>query len=186
VESTSGRSPCIHAAPPQAVERLRGRPATELFGLLYRELHRMAGGLLRRHRAEVGVTTLVHESYLALHGRSARFPDEARFFAYVARVMRGVIVGHARASRALKRGGDTPFTSLDGEGAEAPSAERSRLEDALNTLAAADPDLSDLVDLRFFLGLSLRDIAALRGVSERTVQRDWDEARRYLQRLLAS
>lgn len=186
MESRHEGSASIHATPPQAAQQHHGRPAAELFGSLYRELHRMAGSLLRRHRGALGVTTLVHESYLALQARSPRFPDEPRFFAYVARVMRGVIVGHARASRALKRGGDTPFTTLDGEGGPAPAPERSRLVDALNALAAADPALSELVDLRFFLGLSLRDIAAVRGVSERTVQRDWDRARRYLQRLLAS
>jgi RNA polymerase sigma factor (TIGR02999 family) len=187
VPSRDKSLPWLPSTPaPLASQRPHGRPAAELFGLLYRELHRMAGGLLRRQRAALGATTLVHESYLALHARTARFPDEARFFAYVARVMRGVIVGHARASRALKRGGGTALAPLDGEGAPEPAAERSRLGDALDTLAATDPDLSELVDLRFFAGLSLRDIAAMRGVSERTVQRDWDEARRCLQRLLAS
>ncbi len=103
---------------------------------------------------------------------------------YAARVMRGLIIDHARNRRAQKRGGQFEITSLD---VEAPAnavddREMTRLSDALEDLAKVDASLTEIVDLKFFCGFSFAEIAAMRGVSERTVQRSWDKARIYLHR----
>ena len=137
----------------------------------------------------LGVTTLLHEAYLDISGRDkASFPDRARFMGYAARVMRGLIIEHARNRRAQKRGGQFEIASLDTDVAEnhpdAPTL--SRIGDAIDGLATIDPMLAQLVDLKFFCGFSFGEIAAMRGVSERTVQRDWEKARIYLHRTLRS
>ena len=161
------------------------RPSAELFAALYRELHRLARALLHGQGGQMtlGATTLLHEAYFRLSQRDARFPDRARFFAYAARAMRGMIVDHVRERRALKRGGEFHFTQLDTVMAdEIPDSadDLSRLDEALKTLEAADPALAELVDLKFFAGFSFGEIATMRQVSERTVQRDWAKARLYL------
>ncbi len=167
-------------------ERLDGRAPAELCAALYRELHRLAQSQLRGQPITMGATTLLHEAYLDLRSRAASFPDRARFFAYAARAMRGVIVDHARARRALKRGGAFHLTRCDAPGVgERPAEDLSGISDALDALAASDPRLAELVDLKFFCGFSLREIAAMRQVSERTAQRDWNKARLYLHRFLA-
>jgi RNA polymerase sigma factor (TIGR02999 family) len=156
-----------------------------LFSRLYAELHRMA----RRELVKSGVpvtisaTTLLHETYLDIAARDgASFPDRARFMAYAARVMRGLIIDHARSRLAQKRGGRFEFTTMNTDVGE-PSVddrELSRLSDALDELAKVEPSIAQIVDLKFFCGLSLGEIARLRNVSERTVQRGWDKARIYL------
>lgn len=166
-------------------------PAAErLFAALYEELHRLAERQLRRGGSDLslGATTLLHEAYLALSRSDASFPDQARFMGYVARAMRGLIIDYARRSRAQKRGGGafeitlTPEAAPAGSGADA--LELERLGDALDELSAFQPALAELVDLHFFGGLQFTEIAALRGVSERTVQRDWRKARLFLHRTL--
>jgi RNA polymerase sigma factor (TIGR02999 family) len=166
--------------------------ATEaLFGALYAELHRLARRELARQGIPVSLsaTTLLHEAYLDMAGRDgASFPDEARFLSYAARVMRGLIIDHVRNRRARKRGGEFELTSLPLE-AEEPAidcGELTRLSEALDELAKLDPTLAQVVDLKFFCGFSLSEIARLRGVSERTVQRHWDKARIYLHRSLSA
>jgi RNA polymerase sigma factor (TIGR02999 family) len=167
-------------------EELPGHSSAELFGALYRELHRLAQSQLRSSGVTLGATTLLHEAYLGLASREVSFPDRARFFAYAARAMRGLIVDHARARHALKRGGAFHLTAFEAEGAEErPAEDLPRLSEALDALGASDPLLAQLVDLKYFCGLSLREIAAMRGVSERTAQRDWNKARLYLHRALA-
>lgn len=165
------------------------RPTDALFSALYRELHRMARRELHRHAGvlSLGATTLLHETYLDLRGRGLAFPDRARFFAYAARAMRGLIVDRVRASRALKRGGEFQFTSFDTTGlpeAAAAAEDLGPLSDALDALAQAEPALAELVELKYFCGLSLAEIAALRGVTERTTQRHWDKARLFLRHAL--
>jgi RNA polymerase sigma factor (TIGR02999 family) len=168
-----------------------GAAARELFAALYQELHALAERHLRRSGAGItlGTTTLLHEAYLDLAGRaSARFPDRARFLAYASRVMRTLILDYVRRRRAKKRGGEFHITLSGGEDVvdqrSAASAQLDRLDDALDTLADVDRDLAELVDLHFFCGFSLVDIAALRGVSDRTVQRDWRKARLVLHGLM--
>jgi RNA polymerase sigma factor (TIGR02999 family) len=166
-------------------ERLQGSAPAELFGTLYGELHRLAQVQLRSSGVTLGATTLLHEAYLGLASGDATFPDRARFFAYAARAMRGLILDHVRARRALKRGGAFHLTALDTEAVgERPAEDLSDLSEALDALAASEPRLAELVDLKFFCGFSLGEIAAMRGVSERTAQRDWNKARLYLHRFL--
>ena len=162
------------------------RPATEaLFAALYSELHRLARRELARSGAQVSLsaTTLLHEAYLDISGREgSMFPDRARFMGYAARVMRGLIIDYARNRQAAKRGGRFEITSLGTDIGEsnAESAELERIGEALDELAGVDPDLAQIVDLKFFCGFSFVEIAAMRGVSERTVQRGWEKARLYL------
>lgn len=154
-----------------------------LFGELYRELHRLAAHALRRTGAStVSATTLLHDAYLDLAAGHPEFADEARFFAYASRAMRGLVIDHIRERRALKRGGAFHMTSLDTElGESVPAAEDiERLSDALGELERVDPALAQLVDLKFFCGFTLKQIAEQRGTSERTVQRDWQKARLFL------
>ena len=164
------------------------RTAEALFSALYRELHRIARRELHRGGGAMtlGATTLLHETYLDLRSRGLRFDDRNRFFAYAARAMRGLIVDHYRARRALKRGGAFELTSFDATGFEPPAAPAApelpleQLGDALDALARAEPALAELVDLKYFCGFSLSEIAVMRGVTERTVQRHWDRARLFL------
>ncbi len=171
-----------------AAQRGDGAAAQALFASLYRELHRLARKQLYAHAGglTLGATTLLHEAYLDLSGRGVAFPDRARFFAYAARAMRGLIVDHVRERRALKRGGEFQLTTLDADKADAaqPMDDLAPLSDALDALAQSDPALAELVDLKFFCGLSFAEIAAMREVSERTVQRDWAKARLFLHELL--
>jgi RNA polymerase sigma factor (TIGR02999 family) len=103
---------------------------------------------------------------------------------YAARVMRGLIIDHARSKHAVKRGGQFEITSLATEVAEnlADERELTLVSEALDKLAKIEPSLAEVVDLKFFCGFSFADIAAMRGVSERTVQRQWEKARIYLHR----
>ena len=158
-----------------------------LFSNLYAELHRLARyELARRGRpASLSVTTLLHEAYLDMAGREgASFPDRARFMGYATRVMRGLIIDHARTRAALKRGGDFEITSLTTDiGANSADAkELSAISDALDQLEKIEPELAQVVDLKFFCGCSFAEIAALKNLSERTVQRKWEKARIYLRR----
>ena len=163
--------------------------ADELFTRLYRELHSLAEHHLRRSGGEMtlGATTLLHEAYLDIAGReTAGFPDRSRFLAYASRAMRGLIIDYGRRRRAQKRGGEFQITASGAEAlADAPVAEPlEELGDALDALARAAPDLAQLVDLHFFCGFTFAELARLRGVSERTVQRDWRKARLLLHRTL--
>jgi RNA polymerase sigma factor (TIGR02999 family) len=160
-----------------------------LFAALYDELHRLAQALLRRNGGSVTIsaTTLLHEVYLDLAGRpGVSFPDRGRFLGYASRAMRGLIIDYVRHRGASKRGGDLTITSLeDGHApAAAPSGDLDPLGAALDELATLDPPLASLVDLRFFCGFSLVEIAQMRGVSERTVRRDWAKARTLLHQSL--
>mgnify|MGYP001083943018 CR=1 FL=1 len=152
-----------------------------LFTTLYHELHRVARRQLRADSAGVtlGATTLLHECYLDMAGRAAAFPDQRRFIAYAAHAMRGLIVDYIRERRALKRGGEFHLTALDTRVAESiPEVDDTvRLSEALDQLLGTDAALAELVELKFFCGFSFAEIAAMRGVSERTVQRDWQKAR---------
>lgn len=133
----------------------------------------------------MGATTLLHEAYLDMAGREGpAFPDRARFMGYAARVMRGLIIDHARNRRAQKRGGQFEITSLATEVAESAvdCRELTRVSEALEELAKVDPPLAEIVDLKFFCGFSFAEIAGMQGVSERTVQRNWEKARIYLHR----
>lgn len=106
--------------------------------------------------------------------------------AYASRVMRGLIIDHVRGRQAQKRGGEFEITSISGDVADAVAGgqDLTRIGDALDELAMVDPRLAQVVDLKFFRGLSFAEIAVMQAVSERTVQRDWEKARIYLHRAL--
>jgi RNA polymerase sigma factor (TIGR02999 family) len=161
-----------------------------LFALFYSELHQLAESNLRKAgELTLGATTLIHEAYLNITGREdLSFVDRARFLAYASRAMRGLTIDYARRRRAAKRGGGLQITLADEESPSAEtvrtSEELERLDDALNELAKLEPALAELVDLHFFAGFSFIEIAGLRGVSDRTVQRDWRKARLLLHHAL--
>ena len=163
--------------------------ADALFSTLYNELHRMAKRELARWGAplSLNVTTLLHEAYLDISAREGKsFPDRPRFMGYAARVMRGLIIDHARNRNAIKRGRQFEITSLKTDSGEnvVDAKELTSISDALDELAKVEPKLAELVDLKFFCGFSFAEIAALSNVSERTVQRKWEKARIYLHRTI--
>jgi len=172
----------------QSAEQGDARSREELFTVLYGELHRLAQRELRRNAAlTMSPTTLLHETYLNLSGRrTGVFPDRARFLAYAARAMRGLLIDYIRSRRAQKRGGAFEITALPSELPErAPADEQLEgIGEALESLGAVEPRLAQIVDLKFFCGFSFGEIAQLLGISERTAQRDWDKARILLQRHL--
>lgn len=160
-----------------------------LFAALYDELRRLAEHHLRRGEAGLTLspTTLLHEAYLSIgRHQDLAFPDRSRFFAYASRAMRWLVIDYARRKRARRRGPEFEITLSEGkevaDGSE--TEELARLGDALDQLARVSPELAELVDLHFFCGFSLGEIAGLRGVSERTAQRDWRKARLVLHDLL--
>ena len=163
----------------------------KLFAILYHELHQLAEHNLRRAGSALtlGTTTLLHETYLNIAGREKLgFAERSRFLAYAARAMRGLVIDYARSRRAMKRGRQFEIT-LEND-APAPgqpiqtNAELERLGEALGELGQLEPALAELVDLHFFCGFSFVEIAELRGVSERTVRRDWRKARLLLHQAL--
>lgn len=160
--------------------------ADALFSALYAELHELARRQLAGSgRSTFGPTTLLHEAYLNMAGREGRaFPDRNRFMGYAAKVMRGLVIDHVRSRAAQKRGGGLRITTLDDQNgaAAADDGEVLRVGEALEELGEAEPELADVVDLKFFCGFSFGEIAAMRSVSERTVQRQWEKARMYLHR----
>lgn len=155
-----------------------------LFSALYSELRRLAKYELARRGAPLSLsaTTLLHKAYIEIAGRDGTsFPDRNRFMGYAARVMRGLIIDHARSRRAQKRGGQFEITSLGVEIENAADDKQlARISEALDELAKAEPALAEIVDLKFFCGFSFVEIAAMRDVSERTIQRQWEKARIYL------
>jgi len=158
-----------------------------LFSSLYDDLHRLARRELARNGSamSLGVTTLLHEAYLDIAGRDgAMFPDRGSFMGYAARVMRGLIIDHVRSGYAQKRGGRFEITSARTDILEniATAEQLTEVSEALDALASMDASLAELVDLKFFCGFSFGEIGAMRGVSERTVQRQWEKARIYLHR----
>ena len=171
-----------------------GNASEALFAELYRELRGLARRELARSGpgAALGATSLLHEAYLDIAQREGMaFPDRARFLGYAARVMRGLIIDGLRRRQARKRGGGFEITSIDGKDVDGATPngeaeEMERLGRALDELAAVEPEIAQVVDLKFFCGFTFTEIASLRGVSERTVQRQWDKARIYLRHALRS
>lgn len=171
--------------PPGGLDPSEGE---RLFVALYDDLRRLARRELARrgHNITLGATTLLHEAYLDMSSRGVVFPDRARFMGYAARAMRGLIIDYARRRHAQKRGGLFELTSLQTTIANrlTDANELQQISDALDELAAVEPALAQIVDLKFFCGFSFAEIGAMRGVSERTVQRSWEKARLYLHRAL--
>jgi RNA polymerase sigma factor (TIGR02999 family) len=160
-----------------------------LMPLVYAELRRLARDYLRRERPghTLQPTALVHEAYLRLVRQSdVDWQSRAHFFGIAARMMRRILIDHARAHLADKRGGGPRPLSLD-ETIHTPAdraAELVALDDALERLAELDPRKGRVVELRFFGGLTAAEAAAFLEVSEKTVKRDWQIARLWLHREL--
>jgi RNA polymerase sigma-70 factor (ECF subfamily) len=179
------------ASPNQVTELLarwsHGEEAAreKLVPLVYDELRRVARRCLAGQPQDQTLqsTALVHEAYLRLVGRSeVHWQNRVHFFAVAARLMRGILVDHARMRHAAKRGGSNLTLTLDD--ALAPPKQRAldlvALDDALNALATLDPKQGQLVELRFFAGLSIEDTSHVMGLSPATVKREWATARAWL------
>ena len=165
--------------------------ADALFGTLYAELHRLARRELHRRGpiGGLGVTTLLHVAYISISAKEGTvFADEARFMGYAARVMRGLIIDDVRRRRSEKRGGLFEITSLGTDNAIGALTPQSlvQISDALDELADVEPDLAEIVDLKFFCGFSFAEIATMRRVSERTIQRNWEKGRLYLHQAITN
>lgn len=159
-----------------------------LFATLYEELRRIAAGQLRGDDA-MRSTSLVHEAFLKLaqHGHM-QVNDRDHFFAVAARVMRQIVIDHVRTRVSARRGGHVQFAPLDTTAMQAVAEERGEevlaLDAALIRLAHVDAQLAALVELRFYAGLDLGQIASVQERSERSLKRDWRRARAFLQREL--
>lgn len=171
----------------EAAERKDPGAPEALFTALYAELHRIARRELARQgwNVTLGATSLLHEAYMDLSKvDGGKFPDRQHFMAYAGKVMRGLIIDYARHRQAQKRGGNFELTAISTDVADsvANADELTEVSAALDELATVDRDLADVVDLKFFCGFSFAEIAAMKGISERTVQRNWQKARLYLHR----
>ncbi|WP_433972962.1 ECF-type sigma factor [Tunturiibacter lichenicola] len=158
------------------------------FNALSVRLYRLAKFLVARHAInELSETALLHDAYVQMASRTAPpFVNEMHFTRYVSRVMKSLIVDHARNRNALKRGGSFEITHLVDEIAYPPPHTREiiTIRHTLIQLAKAQPELAELVDLKFFHGFSFAEIAVMQEVSERTVQRKWEKARMYMRSLI--
>ncbi len=168
-----------------------GDPAAlnELLPLVYAELHRLAHFYMSQERSghTLQTSALVNEAYLHLIDASGiDWHDRAHFFAVSAKIIRQVLMQHARARDARKRGGANIKVGLDDAFIPSPQrdADLIALDDALNALAESDPREASIVEMRFFGGLSEAETASVLGVSDRTVRREWDHARAWLLREL--
>ena len=161
----------------------------KLMPLVHRELHRLAQGYMVQERPghTLQTTALVNEAYLRLvDAGKVNFQNRAHFFAISAQLMRRILVEFARRHASLKRGGEVPRVSL--EESLVVYGERGTdlvaLDDALGGLANLDPQQSRIVELKFFGGLSIDEIAEVLGIGHATVERDWKLARAWLRRQL--
>ena len=163
-----------------------------LLPLVYEELHRQAVRFFRRERAghTLQPTALVSEVYLRLVNQDeVNWQNRAHFFAIAARMMRRILVSHARSRQAEKRGGSGALQITLAEGvAAAPQRALNllALDEALETLETFDPEKSRMVELRFFSGLSVEETAEVMGVSPRTIDRQWRTARAWLHRQISA
>lgn len=161
-----------------------------LLPMVYDELRRQA----RRHMRNqppghtLQATALVHETYLRLvGGEPVEWRDRAHFFRVAAKAMRSILVDHARARRAAKRGGGALHVSLgaaDSGGRDSPELDVAALDEALERFTEIDPEKCRLVELRYFAGLSIEEAAEVLGTSPATVKRQWNTARAWLRREL--
>src|SRR5580765_5703024 len=163
----------------------------DLVPLVYRELQRRAGAYLRRERPDhtLQPTALVHEAFMRLMGQDrVAWQNRAHFFAMAAQMMRRILVDHAREHQAAKRPGAHLKVLLDdGIGAAHPPAcELMMVDEALVELARIDPRQGQIVELRYFGGLSEQEVAAVLSVSRATVTREWQTARAWLYRRLTT
>jgi RNA polymerase sigma factor (TIGR02999 family) len=160
------------------------RAAEELLPLVYEELRRLAAAKMAQQPGQtLQATALVHEAWLKLAGNGdSRWKDRQHFFRAAAEAMRQILIDRARRRLRLRHGGGGPQMDLDELAIAAPEKEEVllQLDDALSQLKTASPERAEIVNLRFFAGLSEGEIAELLGISERSVQRQWSYARAWL------
>jgi RNA polymerase sigma factor (TIGR02999 family) len=161
-----------------------------IFPLIYNDLHRIAEGCMRSERCDhtLQPTALIHELYLRhVHGQQLAYSNRGHFFALAARIMRRILVDHARANRAAKRG-PAMKTSLD-ENLSATAEQEGivvQLDDALTQLAKEDETKERLVEMRFFAGMTAEDIAEYLGMPVHTVRRELRTSQAWIRRLIES
>jgi RNA polymerase sigma factor (TIGR02999 family) len=159
-----------------------------LLPMVYSELHRMAAGYLRRERVDhtLQPTALINEAYLRLVGSSnISWESRAHFFGIAARVMRRILVDHARQHQADKRGADfqkVPIDAANEPGSKPEAVDLVALDAALSRLAELDPEQSKLVELRYFAGLTIEEAAETMSLSVATARRRWTSAKAWLRR----
>src|SRR5437773_5543270 len=182
----------VPSSPPHEITQLlaewsEGNQAAldKLYPLVYRELRRLAHGYLKRERKghTLQTTALINEAYLRLvDQKHIHWANRSHFFGISARIMRRILIDHARRYGYQKRGGDAQRISLDEVAmvAKARARELLMLDEALNSLAQMDPRRSQVVELRYFGGLNNEEIAVVLKISENTVTRDWNMARAWL------
>ena len=182
--------------PPNVTELLRNwsdgdkQAQEKLFQIVYSELHRQASRYLRHEHPGLSLQTtdLIHEAYLRLiNQQHVDWQNRLHFFAIAAKVMRRILVDHVRSRQAAKRGGSDIRLPLEDAMVGLPGQDLDfvALDEALTRLAAMDQQQSQVVELRFFSGLSVEETAKVLGVSERTVKRDWNVAKAWLRRELS-
>lgn len=167
------------------------RAMSSLFDVLYRELRRLAVSAMRAERRDhtLQPTALVHEAYLRLADEQTPLTSRHHFFGVAAIAMRRILVEHARARHAAKRGGHAPRVALDDIEVAMPELDDAidivALDSALTSLAAIDPRQARIVELRFFAGMTVDETADAVGLSARTVKREWQMSRAWLRREMA-
>jgi RNA polymerase sigma factor (TIGR02999 family) len=158
-----------------------------LVALAYDDLRAIARRRLRGGRPDdLATTALVHEAYLKLNGSDGRSESRAQFYAFASRAMRHILVDHARRQQATRRGGDAveiPYEEDEVPGSDG-SADVLGVNEAVDRLAERHPSMAQIVELRFFGGLSVPEVAAVVGTSTRTVEREWTKAKAYLRESL--
>jgi RNA polymerase sigma-70 factor (ECF subfamily) len=162
----------------------------QLFRAVYNELHRQAARYLRQEHDGLSLQTtdLIHEAYLRLvDQQQVEWQNRLHFFGIAAQIMRRILVDHARSRQAAKRGGSAIRLPLEEALVALPGKDLDfvALDEALNRLAEMDPQQGQIVELRFFSGLSVEETAKVLNVSERTVKRDWNVAKAWLRRELS-
>lgn len=158
--------------------------AVRLIDAVHAELHRMAEAKMRSERAghTLQPTALVHEAYLRLFGSVGRLEDRAHFFGAASKAMERVLLDHARRKRAEIRGGNAMRVTFQDLAVESPSSDPDvfELHEAIEVLEVESPELASLVRCRYFVGLTLEQIAEINDVSLSTVKRRWTYARAWL------
>lgn len=180
------------AAVTQLLSRARqgdSSATNELFPLVYEELRVLAAKHMAGERREhtLSPTSLVHEAYLRLVGPSdTSWDNRAHFFGAAAIAIRRILTDHARARARDKRGGGASPVRLEGDtlAGAAETIDHASLDDALNKLASLDPQKARIVELRYYVGLSVEQVAQALGVSQSTIAREWAFARTWLRREL--
>ena len=166
-------------------------PRTDrLFELVYQELRQLASAKMKSERAghTLDATSLVHEAFMRLDRDPLHWQSRRHFFAAAAEAMRRILIDHARARQAKKRGGEVVRAQLDLDAVPQLTATNDRvlaLHQAIEQLEASEPDKAELVKLRYFGGLTIKEAAQLLGISTATADRKWAYARAWLQRAIS-